>query len=341
MYQVSRLVVTALCVLIVAGCATSSPIVAKPEAVARIQSTRAHIVVPQEEINVFVPHGSAAGAGAAGAGLVGLGVGLIIDASVEAKRADKANRLIERSQLGDFDFRSEFNKKFRSSLNDLSALKIEQAEVASEAYSADIHKHLLTTMSQDSLLVMAIGYQLSVDYRSLVVNGTATLWQRGQEEAQYLGKYSYYSAPISSKSGETAVKAWAENKAEALRAALREGIGETIRMLQLDFVSGTTAQETDGSLGEDGKLRVVSIKAPAGHQKGGVTTSKVNELASKILAKNGDRIIFRSKLTPDMWKGNRYTIPGHIYSTTSLKRFDVQVATTLNKDKPRDAAVNP
>lgn len=317
MVRALRVVVTALCVLTLVGCATSSPIPLKLEAFARIQSTRAHIAIPQEEINVEVVRSTS---GAAAAGILGA----LIDVSVEANRANKANLMIEpvRKQLADLDFRAEFDKKFRAALVDLPALKINQAEVTSQPYSVETLSHLRSSTPQDSLLTMSVDYKLSSDYRILIVSGLVTLWQRGQEEAQYLGSYRYFSAPISSKSGETAVRAWANNNAESIRAALREGLSETIRMLKLDFVPKADTDQGDALLGEDGKLKVVSVKTAVGRQKGGVTTSRVNELASKILAKDNDRIIFRAKAAGNLWVGNRYTVPGEIYSTTTRQRFE-------------------
>lgn len=317
MYLALRTALVALVAVALVGCATSTAIQLKPEASARIQSTRAQIIIPQEEINATV-----AGTGGAGAAAGGL-IGALIDASVEAKRAGNANLVIEpvRKHLADFDFRAEFSKKMRAALVDMSWLKVDQVEVTSQPYgSADDRNKMRASIPQDSLLVMSVAYQLSVDYRSLIVYGSATLWQRNREEAQYFGQYRYLSAPIKPKKGETVAQAWANNNAELLRAAIHEGIGETIRMLKIDFVPKAVAEQEDVPLGEDGKLKVVSIKMPAGIYKGGVTTSRLNELAGKILAKDGDRIIFRSKFA------ERYTYPGHIYSTTTRGHFGVPAA---------------
>lgn len=340
MVHALRVVVTAFGVLALLGCATSTPINLKSEALTRIQSTRAHIAIPQEEINVEVVRStSGAAAGGAGFGVLGAVVGATIDASVEANRANKANLVIEpvRKPLADFDFRTEFDKKFHAALADFPALKINQVEVTGQPYSDETHSRLRSTMSQDSLLVMSVDYKLSSDYRILVVSGLVTLWQRGQEEAQYLGTYRYFSAPISSKSGATAAQAWASNNAEPIRAALQEGINETIRMLKLDLVPKSDSDLGDAPLGENGNLRVVSLKTAAGRQKGGVTTSRVNELASRILARDNDRIVFRAKAAGNVWVGNRYTVPGYIYSTTTRQRFEVPdtASSTKSSDMTR------
>ena len=314
MFPTIRAVFAALLAVVSVGCATSSAIPLKQEALARIQSTRAHIIISQDEINADVAEfGSPP--------TLGL-LGVLIDVSVTAKRASKTSLVLEpvRKQLTDFDFRADFENKFRTTLADLPRLKIDQTEITGQPYSVETHNRMRAAMSQDSLLVMLVSYQLSSDYRSLVVHGTATLWQRGQEEAQYLGAYRYLSAPISSKSGETAVKAWTNNNAESLRAAMREGIDETIRMLRVDFMPKAATEQTDMPLGADGERKVVTIYLPRGVYKGGVSTVKLSHIASEILSKDNGRIIFRSKYA------DRYTHPGHIHSATTRQRFEMPVA---------------
>lgn len=313
MVHALRAVVTALCVLTLVGCVGTTSVKVNPDVAGRIQSTRAYIVIPQDEMN--------AGVARSGVGdSLGL-LGALIDVSIEAKRASKASLAIEpvRKGLADFDFRAEFEKKFRAAQSDLSRLKINQIEVTNEPYSMEIHNRLRAGMSQDSLLTMAVDYQLSADFRCLVVYGTVTLLQRGRDEEQYLGNFRYISAPVSSKSGDTAIKAWSDTNARLLRAALHEGINETIRMLKLDFVPKTDKDRNKvAPLGADGKLKVITIKLPRGIYKGGVTTNKLSNMASEILSKEGDRIIFRSQKT------DLYTFEDHVHSSTTRERFVIQ-----------------
>lgn len=333
MFPILRATFVLLFAVVLVGCATSSAIPLNPEATAQIQSTRAHIVIPQQEIGVaidFSTIGYIASASIAGV-IPALG-GLAVDALVTSSRAEKASLRIEplRKQLTNFDFRAEYDKKFRVAMAGHPWLKVDQIEVTGLSYSADDRNHMLAATPQNSLLVMAVDYQLSPDLRCLIVRSTVSFWQRGREEAQYLGEYRYLSAPVSPKSDEDAVTAWVDNDAKLLRTAIREGIDETIRMLKLDFVPKTETQQEDADLGEVGKIRVVSIKASSGPHRGGVTTSKVEELASKILATDNDRIIFRSKYL------KRYTLSGHIYSTTTRKFLEIPSA--VSSVKPIGAA---
>lgn len=152
-----RILFVSLTVGALIGCAPPSYILLKPEASERIRSTHAHIVIPQEELNVVVEQSGTAAA--AGGGLLFT----MIDLSVEAKRANKANQIIEpvRKQLADFDFRSEFDKQVRTALADISWLKIVQVEVTGQPYSVEDRNRMRATIPQDSLLAMAVSYQLS------------------------------------------------------------------------------------------------------------------------------------------------------------------------------------
>lgn len=322
MLQILRFSSVALLAVVLVGCATSKAIPLKPEASARIQSTRALIVIPQNEVNAEVVRSNVGQSAAASGGVLGALIGSAIDASLESSRASKANLALEpvRQQLVDFDFRAECEKKFRTAMVSHPWLKVDQIDITGQPDSPEDPNRTLATVPQDSLLAMVIDYQLSSDFRSLIVRSTVSFWQRGLEDVQYLGEYRYLSAPIRPKSGETAVKVWADNNARLLRAAMHEGIDETIRMLKLDFVPRTETGQEDAPLGAVGKVRVVSIKLGHGVYKGGVTTSRVEELADKILATDSDRVIFRSKYL------NRYTYPGHIYSTTTLERFEIPAA---------------
>lgn len=311
-----RFAVVVLITVSLFGCATSTSLRMNPDVSNRIQSLRAHVVIPQEEINAEVARSGFSDT-------TGL-VGALIDVSVNAKRASKADLVIEplRKELTGYDFRAEFEKQFRASQAELSGLKINKIEVTSEPYSVDAHNRLRTEVSQDSFLTMVVDYYLSADFRCLIVYTTATLFQRGKDDAQYLGNFRYLSAPIGSKSGEAAVKAWAEGNAMPLRAAFQEGISETIRMLKLDVVPKTDKEQREAyfaQLGPDGKLKIITIMSPRGIYKGGVTTNKLDNVASEILAKDGDRVIFRSK------SADRYTKDDHIHSSTTRGRFVLPV----------------
>lgn len=320
MFPIVRAAFAAMLAVVLVGCATSSAIPLNPEASVRIQSMRAHVVIPQEEINVKVLPSGLTTLGGMVAGPVGILVMAPVDASVNERNVEKANLGIEplRRELADFDFRAEFDKKLRTALIDLSWLKINQIEISGQPYSVDDNNRMRAAISQDSLLVMALDYQLSSDYRCLIVNGTATLWQRGQEEVQYMSRYRYISTPINAKKGEVAAKAWANNNAKMLRIAMQEGMDEMIRMFKLDFVPKPKTEQATAPLGADGALKVVANFLPNSIVSGSVTIVKLGDWASEVLAKDSNRVIYRPRFRGT---GPRPDLQVHVHSTKILDRF--------------------
>ena len=340
--------VPVLCSAALLGCAQTDVLI-KPEVMDRVQSTRVHLLIPQEEINFYV-----ASAGVAQAGGGGLALALI-DASIEKNRAEEANRMIDplRKKLTDIDVRSELDKKLRTALTNIPALKVDKVEVVAKPQDglealyrkpmgnvefeglivegikakkrADALQVMRKEISQDSLLLISIDYIMSPGYRSLIVNGSSALWQRGQDKVQYVGNYRYISAPIGPAEGEAAVKDWAANQGNHLRTALLEGIHEMARMISIDFNAKPSKEQAAGSIGDTGELSVVSVQFPIGFRKGGVEFIKLGSVATEVLAKNDDRLIYRSKAV------GLHTVTGQILSATTRQRMETSSVSMLTE----------
>lgn len=302
MYQALRGALVALLTATLFGCAPPSHILLKPETSERIQATRTRIVVPQEELNVVVPQSGVAAAGGGGLLLA------LIDVVVEANRVSHATRLIEphRKQLADFDFRAELEKKLRPTLMGLAWLKVGEIEITGQRDSnkEDLAR-VRAAIPQDSFLDMNVEYKLSADFRHFQVFTVAKLWQRGHEEAQYWGSYNYQSAVIGPQKDEEAANRWSANNAVLLRAALREGIDETVRMMRLDLAK-RPQQGEPAPLGPDGDIEV-----PYPSFSGSI---KLSRLATEILVKHNDRIVFRAQYS------------GHLHSIPTQKFFTAPTA---------------
>lgn len=283
------------------GCAPPSYILLKPEVTDRIKASHAEIIVPQEEINAEVQQSGIAAAGGGGLLLA------LIDVAVEASRADTANRTIEpiRKQLADVDFRKELSAKVRTALEDIKWLKVTRVAASNKVVSAEDRARMVAAMAEDSFLEVNSDYQLSADFRHLMVRTTANLWQRGQEAPQYLGHYAYWSAPISADK-DKAAEQWAANNGAMLRAALREGINETVRMMQLDMVPTEATKVPAAPSANEKDVMIVW----GGYIGGGFGRVKLGAVASEVMAKSGDRFVFRAK----------YPV-GYVFSTTTHELF--------------------
>jgi len=319
---------------VLSGCAPTD-VTIKPEVMDRVQATRVHLLVAQEEINFYV-----AGAGVAQAGGGGLALALI-DASIESDRTQEANRLIEplRKKLADVDFRVEVEKTLIPAISGIRALKANKVEMLAKPQDglevlyrkpmgnvefeglimegikankrADAFQVMRKDVSQDSLLLISIDYIMSSDYRCLIVNGSSALWQRGQDKVQHVGNYRYISAPVGPATGDAAVKEWTANQNNPLRAALLEGVSEMARMISFDFNAKPVGDQAAGLAGGAGDLNIVAVEFPIGFRKGGSQIIKLGSVANEILARKDDRVIYRSR------SAGLHTVTGQIISTTT------------------------
>jgi hypothetical protein len=157
-----------------------------------------------------------------------------------------------------------FFESLKSTVDDLTAIKVQHVATGAKPLSPSEGSTLLKEVPEDAVLSVQTVYQLSPDFRMLWVVTTAALLVRDPEGTAYRAQYWYVSPPIASaKSQEEAAKAWAANRAGALRAALREGIGETVKMLRLDLGGPVipTATGTPNLATPDGRLAFPSYLA--------------------------------------------------------------------------------
>jgi hypothetical protein len=227
------------------------------EHAAMVGPTRVHASIPQEEVTAVVEK-SYVGMVAGGGMLLAL-----VDAAVESNRASAANKLIEpiRRDVSDFDFRAQFYAALEKTLRGIATIKLAKFEPAVKPLSDKDRDALRKQIPEQAFLSVATRYELTSDFQALWVITEASLWLRDKEDAVYLAKYHYYTPPIApAKDSEAAAAAWAANRGAALRAALTEGIAETMKMFRLDL---RAAPQPVGSLTEEPKVSPGPIPAGA------------------------------------------------------------------------------
>jgi len=202
------------------------------EDAAKVGPTRVHASISQEEVTAIVDKSYV--------GLVGGGGWLLafVDAAVESNRASAANKLIEpiRRDVSDFDFRAQFFAALEKTLRGIEAIKLAKFEPTVKPLNDKDRPALRKQIPEDAYLSVATRYELTGDFQALWVITETSLWLRDEEDAAYLAKYHYYMPPIApEKDSEAAAAAWAANRGAALRAALNEGIAETMKMFSLDL----------------------------------------------------------------------------------------------------------
>lgn len=227
------------------------------EHAAKVGPTRVHASITQEEVTAVVEK-SYVGMVAGGGMLLAF-----VDAAVESRWASTANKLIEpiRRDVSAFDFRAQFYAALEKTLRGIATIKLAKFEGTPKPLSDKDRDALRKQISEEAFLFVSTRYELTSDFQALWVITEPSLWLRDEEDAVYLAKYHYYTPPIApAKDSEAAAAAWAANRGAALRAALTEGIAETMKMFRLDL---RTAPQPVGSLTEEPKVSPGPIPAEA------------------------------------------------------------------------------
>lgn len=116
--------------------------------------------------------------------------------------------------------------------------KIDKVVATAAPLPEDARDKLLRALRPDQgLLAIEPSYFLTKDCRSLVVETTVALWDQSGirwTKPLYLAVLHYQSQPTA-QSGKAAIEAWAANDGVRFRAALDEGIAETVKMATTDF----------------------------------------------------------------------------------------------------------
>src|SRR5262249_22620130 len=78
-------------------------------------------------------------------------------------------------------------------------------------------------VTENAVLTLTTTYELSANFRALIVTTVAALWRRDQPEPVYRGRYLYHTPPVvAATEVEASAAAWAANRGAALRVALEE-----------------------------------------------------------------------------------------------------------------------
>jgi hypothetical protein len=227
------------------------------EHAANVGPTRVHVSITQEEVTAVVEK-SYVGMVAGGGMLLSL-----VDAAVESRWASTANKFIEpiRRDVSDFDFRAQFYAALEKTLRGIATIKLAKFEGTPKPLSDKDRDALRKQIPEQAFLFVETRYELTADFQALWVITEPSLWLRDEEDAVYLAKYHYYTPPIApAKDSEAAAAAWAANRGAALRAALTEGIAETMKMFRLDL---RAAPQPVGALTEEPKVSPGPIPAGA------------------------------------------------------------------------------
>lgn len=194
-------------------------------------------VVVQDEVVLTAPEPGVVQA--AGGGLLAA----LVESSIVKERQDALQGLIEPfyAQIDDYDFRREFWSALVPFLRNGYPLPV--ANVVTTPVTVPklfASRWAAELPAGKPVMVLRTRYTFAEQFRRLELETDLELWQRGRQEPTFANVYKYQSAALGGGERDS-IGQWSANGGARYRAALAEGIAETLRMLRLD-AAGTPGE---------------------------------------------------------------------------------------------------
>jgi hypothetical protein len=274
-YWISCLVV----VLCLTGCAVARHKTLDPKSIPNIHATNCRSIVVEKTISVMIPESISGQA----FGIIG---GLVDYAKTTRRSKDADRRIVPLlEQTTDVDFQKDFWAELVPMIRACKWLHVDSVMTTSTPAgitASDARHHYL--------LQLATSYELSPDCVWLIVSTDVQFFNIKDENPIHFGCLTYYSDRVGNEAFEPSIAAWSADSAFAYRAALRQGIDETVKMLRMDFLDCNVPPKWTSK--EKTKLSYISP------MYGERITRK-----GDVIARDGDRIIFREK-EGNLWSMN-------------------------------------
>lgn len=237
-------IVTVLVLLVsVAGCVVN-PVRKEINAqdISKIRSTQVVSIISQDEITAHVVNPNITAA--AGGGLLVA----LIDASIIESRTNEAESFIAplREGLAQLDFREEYWARQKELFDSPNWMKSKQPTNTAVNMTVTQIRDRVNSMQEDAFLILRTEYNLSSDFKRMVVQGYAQLWTKGQDLPSYAAKIEYQSAAVPAEDKSEAVSYWNKDGAKAALATLYEGMDEVLNLLKIDLFKNKGIVITDG-----------------------------------------------------------------------------------------------
>jgi hypothetical protein len=242
------------------------------------QATLVRSVIVQDEVIIPVKIEHANPGLAYGGGGVGALVHAISEAAHKAKnksRMDEAARLLAplRQKAVTVEFRADHWDALTNALASSRGIRLLKAEAATK-YT----KPTIADIKDQPFLSLLTVYSLTRNCSTLEILTILQYFQAGNNQPAYSGALIYFSDEIGPERDEAAVAKWASDEAAPYKAAVREGIIETMKMLRADILEPVSPT----GVSEDTKLK---FRVPG--------STKEVAWKGKILQRNRERLIFR------------------------------------------------
>jgi hypothetical protein len=274
------------------GCAT--PTVLPPEARAKVQQTEARSYIPQNEVNLqFMMSSYGSGGGL---------IGAIVDASINAAMASSAEARAKqiRQTVKDFDFRAHYWEAISNSVADVKWMQLQNLKTV----PGGVERVTREATAEKSVLNIGTDYFISPNTKVFEITTGIGFFVPGDDGIDAANMMTYYSAEIGNVEGDDAMKAWMTDNGAPLRAAAKEGVDESARMLwhALNLMGGEVNNEA-----KPARVNACLVQARGSF---GIPMGKIG-LHGRILDMNDTRLIFQHD-------------GGHLYSFPR-KEVDVEL----------------
>jgi len=207
----------------------------------------------------------------------GLGiVGGILAAKETADRYSTMNAQMAplRSLVSDLDFRRDFRSSIRHAFhqNELAGV-VSMMEVNLLLRDDELREwkqKQITAANNQPVLMLTTSYRLEPNrYAYLIVTTNVDFFMPGSQTPNYSSKVEYESVPVTgdityNQSWKVAMARWQENSAAAYRAAYREALDETMKMLNLMLISRPKALAAPEGQKEVAREKYRSVMAKSG-----------------------------------------------------------------------------
>ncbi len=230
-----KVLLLSVSLLLLSGCATT-PVdrSLKSEHGSSARAARVFVIVPQETVTGTYAQSTAGQQ-------YGI-IGGVIDAYQTSKAYKEMIRLVTPIQQAtrDVDFRGDFHRAIKNSGIFVKPAAVELLEKAPQ--SDDERRKLVASAHGNPVVFVEAAYRLDIAYRVLVVENRVTLWTGASDTPVYSVSSWYNSAPVSLQNalppgpGAQLAPLWAVDGGKKYRAAYKEGIDETIKMMHIALV---------------------------------------------------------------------------------------------------------
>jgi hypothetical protein len=279
-----------LCIF-VPGCATIKYRL-DPATAAQVDTAKARTQVAQEHVSIKILASSYGGGGLLGAA---------INAGVESSRRKDADRRVQPllKAVENLDHRAKVWEKLVPALQSAEWPKVVDVKTA-----PDLMPVTAEDVRDSAFVSLSTSYSLSPNASVLEMHTSYHFYMRGSTSPAAIGGLSYWSKQIGKTpdgkkwtEDEDAIALWVANDGAAYRAAVDEGIAETVKMLRiaLPFVGGKDLAGTGES---------VEIKYNVTHGRGDFGISEgQSKFQGRVLERNAERLVFQA------YGGPIYSVP--------------------------------